>query len=122
MTTQTDNIISSVDRLITKFGRAEDVTFTRKVYGTHNTSSLTATASTPLTFTIKAAPVDFTSYELVNTAVVGATKKLYISGSSAYVPFESDTVALGSVTYRILKVKSYEVNSVNCGYQLQIGV
>lgn len=123
MSARTTRLIASAERMITKFGRVADVVFSRAVDSSYSTSTATfSTVGTPTTFSLKAAPIDFSLYEINNTTQLEGTKKLYIAGGQGYTPQVSDTVALGSFSYRVLKVVSYETESVDVAYELHIGI
>lgn len=114
------------ERLITKFGRANPVTFTRRVHGSHNTTSLTHTESTAITYIAYCAPIDFKTKLLDKTILKSGDKMLYIVGVDtsgvSISPQIGDEVAL-EVTYKITEVlDTYETLSTNCAFLVKISV
>ncbi len=108
--------------MISEFGRAEDVTFSRNILTGYDTNTLQANDGTPATYTLPAAPVGFSMREMNGTTVLTGMKKLYIPGGTSYAPIIGDTVDLGGNVYRVLEVIVYETESVDCAYLLKIGV
>lgn len=124
MSAVTDGWIELASSMITQFGRAVPVTFTRQVVSGYSPTTLTSVEGTPVTYTCVAAPLDFKIAEMDKVTILEGEKMLWIPGEdtsgAAVTPIVGDTVNLG-VVYRVLMVTAYETESVNCAFLLKIG-
>lgn len=121
MSALSTSLITTSTTLIAKLGRAASATFTRLTATTYSTSTL-AQSSSSGTYTVAVAVADFTLKEIsLNNTLIGQ-KKLYVAGGTSYTPAIADTVVLGTTTFRVLDITTYETGSVNCAYMLRIGV
>ncbi len=128
MSASTDGWIALATSMINEFGRASDVTFTRAVTLGYDPHALSNTEGTPLTYTVPAAPVNFSAKGLIPTQEIGGVtttqsdKKLYVPGGTSYIPAINDSVTLDNTVFRVLAITNYQTESVNCAYMLHIGV
>lgn len=117
--------------MITKYGRTENITFTRATYGSYSSSTLDRTPTAAITYICKAAIVDFainskfgSNVEAANTTIVTGQTQMYIPGVDVdgvvVSPQVGDTLNYGT-GYRIIEVVNYQTLSVACAYLLRVG-
>lgn len=116
-----DRYVALALRMIQRYGRTLQATFTKSASTGYNPATLSYDSLSPSTFTAYVAPVDFKITEINETTIKSGNKQLYVALSSG-VPEVGDDVTLGSIKYHILEVEAYETQSVVCAYRCVIGI
>lgn len=122
MATFDARMVSLAQRLTSKFG--ESLTFTRVTQGAYDASDGTTATPTTTNYTANAVPQDYTEFERALESVQQDDVRLCVekSATDPTEPLVGDTVALDSITYKIVNVGKMTTRGVDVMYILQCRV
>jgi len=120
-----DGWIKLAQDFISQDGRAELSTVSRNTDTPYTPAQLQSTAQTPTTYQVYCAPIDYVGKAQADgyNSII-SYKQLYVPVSdNGYVPQVGDSITLGTTTYQMTKIlNTFETESVECAYLVQLGV